>query len=616
MTLATGDHLGPYEIVSRVGVGGMGEVWRARDSRLDRSVAIKILPAEYAHDARVRLRFEREAKAISQLNHPHICTLHDFGSDRGIDYLVMELLDGESLADRIGRGPLPLGDVLRYGAQIAEALDRAHRAGIIHRDLKPANVMLTRSGVKLLDFGLAKASALEVGTDGVTQQKPLTAEGTIVGTFQYMAPEQLEGTDADARTDLWALGAVLYEMATGQRAFKGLSKTSLIAAIVSAEPQAITELQPLTPPALEHLIAKCLSKQPDDRWQSAHDVAEELRWIGEAGSRAGVAPTPRRTLRTTWILAGALLVAVGALGWLALRPRPRPDVLEVSIVPNGNSGLDYRSFPPALSPDGKLLVISARDAKGKRMLWLRSMASGTMQPLAGTENGYSPFWSPDGRFFGFGDGGSGQLKKYSVSGGEIGVLAEKTLGGWSWNRDGVILFGVDSPQAIRRIAATGGDTALVMSPSTVDAELIGWPRFLPDGNHFLFLALGDALARRHQAGLWLGTLDHSEPPHFLTAASSNAMYVEPGYLLYAREDVLYAQPFDARKLRLSSSNTLAIGPVQTREWSALFAATDSGLLLYQPPLPPPQTQLVLKDRKGETVRSVGAPGLHWAPRVS
>ena len=264
----------------------MGEVFQARDTRLDRSVAIKVLPAEFAQNAQFRLRFEREAKTISQLNHPNICTLHDVGDG----YLVMELLDGESLADRLARGPLPLKDVMRYGVEIASALDRAHRAGVVHRDLKPGNVMLTKSGAKLLDFGLAKSNAvIEITNDTATQHRPLTQEGTILGTFQYMAPEQLEGQEADARTDIFALGAVLYEMATGARAFDGKTRTSLIAAIVDRDPVPITSFQPLTPPALEHVISKCLAKDPDDRWQSAHDIAEELRWIKDAGSQAGLA---------------------------------------------------------------------------------------------------------------------------------------------------------------------------------------------------------------------------------------------------------------------------------------------------------------------------------------
>src|SRR5918994_5343192 len=284
MTIQVGSRLGPYEVVSRLGAGGRGGVWKARDTRLDRRVAIKILPAELAQDPQFKSRFEREAKTISQLNHPHICTLYDVGDD----FLVMELLEGETLADRLERGPLSLSEVLKYGAQIAEALDRAHRGGVVHRDLKPGNVMITRAGAKLLDFGLAKVTELEA-FDDVTVQKPLTQQGTILGTFQYMAPEQLEAAEADARTDIFALGALLYEMSTGQRAFIATSKASLIAAIVKDQSRPMSEIQPLTPPAFEHIVTTCLAKDPEDRWQSARDVSQELRWIAEGGSQVGVA---------------------------------------------------------------------------------------------------------------------------------------------------------------------------------------------------------------------------------------------------------------------------------------------------------------------------------------
>src|SRR5438552_1863598 len=328
MELAPGRRLGPYEISSPLGAGGMGEVYRARDTRLGRKVAIKILPAEFASDAHFRMRLEREARTISSLNHPNICTLYDIGHENGSDYLVMELLEGETLAERLTHGPLATDEVLRYGVEIAEALDRAHRQGIVHRDLKPGNVMLTKSGAKLLDFGLAKSGA-PVDLSGATQQKALTQEGTIVGTFQYMAPEQLEGSEADARTDIFALGALLYEMATGKRAFEGKNKTSLIAAIVSGRPTPVSQIQPLAPPALEHVIERCLEKDSADRWQSAHDIAEELKWIRSKGSQAGVAApiTARRKTRErlSWVITAALILAAAALTWgiIEIRKEPR-----------------------------------------------------------------------------------------------------------------------------------------------------------------------------------------------------------------------------------------------------------------------------------------------------
>jgi serine/threonine protein kinase len=352
MEINQGTQLGPYQIVKSIGAGGMGEVWQARDARLDRNVAIKILPRGLAHNAGLLERFEREAKAISSLNHPHICTLHDVGQTtldgqpEATHYLVMELIDGESLGDLLKKGPLPLQQVLEYGWQIASALDAAHRQGIIHRDLKPDNVMLTRAGAKLLDFGLAKATQeKQAPLDGLTsvetQARPLTQEGTILGTFQYMAPEQLEGLDADARTDIFALGALLYEMATGKRAFTGSNKTSLIASIVAAQPEPISVVTDMTPPALDHLVRRCLEKDPDDRWQSAHDVASQLQWISQAGSQAGV-PTTLTMRRKTreklaWTLAAAASIVAIALGVLQLT-QPQPDVrtIKAEILPNPN----------------------------------------------------------------------------------------------------------------------------------------------------------------------------------------------------------------------------------------------------------------------------------------
>src|SRR4051812_10015064 len=313
MQVTAGSRLGPYEIVAPIGAGGMGEVYKARDTRLDRSVAVKILPAAFADNAQLKLRFKREARTISQLTHPNICTLYDVGNERGVEYLVMELLEGDTLADRLARGPLPMRDVLRYGREIAAALDRAHRAGVVHRDLKPGNVMITKSGAKLLDFGLAKGGSIEISPDGATQQKSLTQEGTILGTFQYMAPEQLEGVEADARTDIFALGVLLYEMSTGRRAFDGKTKTSLIAAIVGKEPPPIREVQPLTPLAFEHVVAKCLAKDPDQRWQSASDVASELEWIGGATTAdQSAVQASRRKGRRTSLIAVLVLAAIAA----------------------------------------------------------------------------------------------------------------------------------------------------------------------------------------------------------------------------------------------------------------------------------------------------------------
>src|SRR6266404_1113257 len=317
MGVKTGTRFGPYEILSAIGAGGMGEVYRARDTRLDRIVAIKVLPTHLADRPELRERFEREARTIAGLNHPHICTLFDIGQQDGIDYLVMEYLEGETLAQRLQKGPLPLEQVLQYAIEIADALDKAHRKGVTHRDLKPGNIMLTKSGTKLLDFGLAKLKQ-QVAPANVqlsqipTANDPLTAPGMIVGTLQYMAQEQLEGREVDARTDIFAFGAVVYEMATGKRASEGKSQASLIAAILEREPPAMSSLQPMTPPALDRVVKKCLAKEPEKRWQAASDVCDELKWIAEGGSQVALAPTaPTKSIRT--LGRGALILGLGAL---------------------------------------------------------------------------------------------------------------------------------------------------------------------------------------------------------------------------------------------------------------------------------------------------------------
>ena len=612
MSASAGDRLGPYELVSRIGAGGMGEVWRARDTRLDRSVAVKILPSELSGNAQLRIRFEREARTISQLDHPHICSLFDVGEN----YLVMELLEGESLADRLLRGPLPLAEVTRYGAQIAHALDRAHRAGVVHRDLKPGNVVLTRAGAKLLDFGLAKSAAVDARPDDATQHKPLTSEGTIVGTFQYMAPEQLDGLEADARTDIFALGAVLYEMTTGKRAFEGKTRTSLIAAIVAGNPRPVSEFQPLTPPALEHLIAKCLCKDPDDRWQSAHDIAEELRWIEGAGSQAGVAALPARRKsreRLAWI--AALLACLAVAGWIAWRPRDTPAAIEAAITMEENSGIEYRSGPPALSPDGKSLVYAARGPQGRGMLWLRGLDRGPARAIEGTEGAFSPFWSPDGRFIGF-NAGDGSVRTVAAGGGQVDTLVRRTFGGWSWNRDNVILYVTLQPEAsVSSVPASGGPTSTLVRGPALGATLLAWPSFLPDGKHFLFLAKGAKLAQSGREGLWLATLDGREPPRFLLNADTNALFVQPGHLLFVREGTLRATAFDLDTLR-PSGEAVVIAPVQNYDFVAIFGASHNGVLLYERTGTTPMSELTLMNRKGEKLRRFGTPAYYWSPALS
>ncbi|MFZ1947410.1 MAG: serine/threonine-protein kinase, partial [bacterium] len=378
-SLTSGVLLSHYKIIDKIGAGGMGEVYRAQDTRLGRDVAIKVLSPHLASTPEVRARFEREARTISQLNHPQICTLHDVGRHEGMDYLVMELLEGETLAHRLERRPLQVQDVLALGAQIAEALDVAHRRGIIHRDLKPGNVMLTRAGVKLMDFGLARASVSPVAgaePDSPTMSRPLTEKGTIVGTFRYMAPEQLEGKEADARSDIWALGCVLYEIATGKPSFEGMSQASLIAAIMERDPRPIAELQPLTPPGLDRLVRQCLAKDPDERWQSAADVRRELEWIA-GGSSAAAMPAVRQRRRRLPAgilgLVGGVLVALMALVY-ALGPwsahRAEIGLVRFSITsPPG--AVMWTPAEPEVSRDGQLLAFTADDSSGTSRIYVR-----------------------------------------------------------------------------------------------------------------------------------------------------------------------------------------------------------------------------------------------------
>ncbi|MDP9362071.1 MAG: serine/threonine-protein kinase [Acidobacteriota bacterium] len=616
MEITSGHRLGPYEIVSRIGAGGMGEVFQARDTRLERSVAIKILPADFAHNEQLRSRFEREAKTISQLNHPHICTVHDVGQDNGISYLVMELLEGESLADRIARGPLPISEVLRYGVQISEALDRAHRAGIVHRDLKPGNVMLTRTGAKLLDFGLAKRSHIDIAPDGATQQKPLTQEGTILGTFQYMAPEQLEGLDADARTDIFALGAVLYEMATGVRAFDGSTKTSLIAAIVSQDPKPLAQIQPLTPPAFEHVVDRCLAKNADDRWQSAHDVAEQLRWISEAGSQAGVAAPvtarKRSRERLAWSVAAVLAVALAVVGWLysrAARDASRNFVWDVT-PPQGMrfNAVGDESGALVISPDGTMAVCSATNGSGSQ-LWLRALATGEMKPLPGTEGASFPFWSPDSKKIGFFT--RGWLKRVDVGGGApITICDAGASRGGSWARDGTIVFTPDTQTGLFRVPATGGKSVPVTKLEGGKQTTHRWPWLLPDGKHFLYLGANHQDPTGGENGIYVGSLD-GEPPKLLMQSTSNAVYTG-GYLLFNRDQTLMAQP-------MSESGVLTDEPAAIADnvlydagiWRGAFSVSDTGLLVYHTGHASVVSNLRWLDRSGKELARVGEEASYW-----
>src|SRR6267378_889664 len=399
MALANGTKLGPYEIVAPLGSGGMGEVYRARDTRLDRIVAVKILPSHLSDNSTLRQRFEQEAKAISSLNHPHICILHDVGHQDGTDFLVMEYLEGETLAKLLEKGPLPLAQVLKYGVEIADALDKAHRQGIIHRDLKPGNIMLTKSGAKLLDLGLAKAALpLAAGvtrTAAVTRTTPVTQRGTIVGTFQYMSPEQVEGKEVDGRSDIFSFGAVLYEMLTGRRAFQGKSNLSVASAVLEKDPEPISTVQPMTPPALDRAIRRCLAKDPEDRWQTARDLELELKWIAEAGSQMGASAlvVSHRNVRERVALPAAAALALIAIafviGYMLRAPKPPHPMqaVRLSAEIGVDASLDTSLGTSALlSPDGTRLALVAIGTDEKRRIYVRSLDALQATALSGTEN--------------------------------------------------------------------------------------------------------------------------------------------------------------------------------------------------------------------------------------
>jgi serine/threonine protein kinase/Tol biopolymer transport system component len=586
MPLPNGSKLGPYEILAPAGSGGMGEVYRARDTRLDRTVAIKILPGYLSEKPDAKQRFEREARAISSLQHPNICTLFDIGSQNGTDFLVMEYLEGETLADRLLKGPLPSEQVLKYGIEIAEGLEKAHRSGIIHRDLKPGNVMLTKGGAKLMDFGLAKASTA-APISGLTAtfatpeaSHPLTAAGMMVGTFQYMAPEQVEGKEADSRSDIFALGAVLYEMATGKRAFAGKSHASIVAAILAQEPQPISTVQPMSPPALDRVVKGCLAKDPDERWQTAHDVKLQLQWIAEGGSQAGVpAPVSKRrrlSQNVAWIAAAVCaLAAIGlAVPWIFRTSAPIHPMRLSILSPDGGS---FKPFDIAISPDGSKFAFAAVDAAGKTQLWVRPLESESAQPLAGTDGAQFPFWSPDSQTIGF--FADGKMKRLEASGGGLQVLADAPVPrGGSWNQDGIILFAPGAAGGLSRVSAAGGTVEQVTAlDSKKNEDSHRWPCFLPDGQHFVFLVRSGLTTGAAQLyGSSLGSKDKT----LIVDSGGRPGCAQPGYLLFVRGSNLMAQKFDQKSLKLSGDPTPVVEQLgRDYTFSAAYALSANGMMV-------------------------------------
>ena len=620
MPLPVGTKLGPYEIQAPLGAGGMGEVYRARDARLDRTVAVKILPSHLSSDADAKQRFEREAKIISSLNHPHICVLHDVGHQDGISYLVMECVEGETLAKRLERGSLPLEQVLKLGAQIADALDKAHRSGVVHRDLKPGNVMLTASGVKLLDFGLAKPTAplADSATRTATKEStPVTAEGTVVGTFQYMSPEQVEGKELDGRSDIFSFGSVLYEMLTGQRAFQGQSRLSVASAILEKEPAPISSIKPLTPLSLDRCVRRCLAKDPDERWQNAGDLADELRWIGSSSDTGIAKPsTPPRTKlreRIAWVLACAGIAGTVLLSYLHSRDAnsvSRKQVVASIAAPEKmrfNLAGDF-SGPVTVSPDGTKLVFSAGG-----FLWLRNLSEPGLRRLEGTQDGIFPFWSPDSRSIGF--GAEGVLRTVETSGGPpVAICDAPNMRGASWGPDGTILFSPNTRSGIFRVAATGGATTPVTQLGGGQVTTHRWPLFLPDGKHFLYLAADHIDPRGANTEIYLASLD-GKLNHPLLHSFNKAIYAS-GYLLYLRGTSLTAQPFDTKKLDFTGDPvSIAEGIIEDPSvWGGVFSASQNGVLTYAAGQFA-QSELRWYDRQGKVLGVVGN-GTYNAPRLS
>ena len=564
----------------------MGEVYKATDTRLNRTVAIKVLPPHWVRDPEMKQRFDREAQTIASLAHPHICTLHDIGSEhregqQPIDYLVMEHLEGQTLAKRLERGALPLDEALKVGIAIADALDFAHRAGIVHRDLKPANVMLTPTGPKLLDFGLAKTA--ETGRppsspSGLSPAPPplttparpsVTAQGVIVGTLQYMAPEQIEGAQADARSDIFAFGAIFHEMVTGTRAFEGKNRALLIAAIATLELDPLSKTQRAAPPVLDHVAQRCLAKDPEERWQTAHDLTVQLRWIA-GGGVASAAPVTdaRRDKRTSLFVAAALvLLAITATpAVLYLRGSQAAEAFQFRVPVAGLSEADI-----ALSPDGQMIALVARpNTTESSSLFVRLVGATTFRKLAGTDDATLPFWSPDSRTIAFAAGG--RLKRVDASGGAPKDLGEAPgFTGGTWNPDNVILFG--SAKGLFRVSE-GAATEQITSVEKPEAGHF-WPSFLPDGRRFVYLAWSDdALSRAVFVGS-LGSKDKIK----LMSADSNVVSV-PGYLIFHREATLFAQPFDGQGVTgdpMHVADRLAVSSANGR---GHFAVSQNGVLLY------------------------------------
>ena len=639
MALEPGTTLGPYQIDAPLGAGGMGEVYKATDTRLDRTVAIKVLPEHVAADPDLKQRFEREARTVAALNHPHICTLFDIGREGETDFLVMEYLDGETVAQRLEKGALPLDQALQIAIEIADALDKAHRQGIVHRDLKPGNIMLTKAGAKLLDFGLAKLR--KPGTvdatgfsAAATQTEPLTARGMILGTLPYMAPEQVQGKDTDARTDLFAFGAIVYEMVTGRRVFTGDNQASLIAAILETQPPPLSTLDPVTPPALDHLVMRCLAKDADDRWQTARDLHEQLAWIRTGGSEpggdglaSGVAQSAyRRTL--LWALTTLVVgsVVTGAVVWTARPVTPaHPARFVMATPPDGPvcAGTGCDGLALAISPDGRLIVYQVRESADAAnwQLWVRQLDQLEATPIRGTEGAVTPFFSPDGEWLAFRDARDDTLKRVPVLGGSPVTIAafDADARSLSWGSDDSIVFsnrGQTRGAGLSRVPAVGGEPVVLTTPDPEQGETDHWwPQALPGGETVLFTAWAGSDAASRIAAVSVETGDVT----YLDLRGTHPQFTPTGHLVYGVNGTLWAAGFDPNRLEVTSSPVPVVENVTVQESGTAnfgFAATGSLVYLSDEEGGGIARTLVWVDRQGREEPLGLPPQQYEFPRVS
>ncbi len=619
MTLSAGTRLGPYEILSAIGAGGMGEVYRAKDSRLGREVAVKVLPAALSKDPERLRRFEQEARAAGTLNHPSITAVYDIGWHEDSLFVVSELLEGETLRSRLVSGPLPPRKAAEYALQIARGLAAAHEKGIVHRDLKPENLFVTNDGrVKILDFGLAKLTQPEGASASATNLPtvtPGTDAGTVLGTLGYMSPEQVRGKTADARSDIFSFGAILYEMLSGRRAFHADTAADTISAILTREPPDLSETNRRIPEALDRIVRHCLEKNPESRFHSASDIAFDLEAVSALPGEAVAAPLVHRRLRK-WLPAALAAVTALAVGlWWGRQSKvpvaaARP-VRSMVLLPEG---VTFGCM--AISSDGTRLAFSGLDAQGRRGLWIRNLESFEVQPLVGAEGGTLPFWSPDDRSVGF--FAAGKLKRIEIAGGPALALADSDGVGGTWGPNGDILFS-EATGAILRIPSSGGKVASVTKPGGAQSSH-RYPQFLPDGRHFLYLALNLAGSPEEESNqVRVATLDPGED-HAVMRAYSRTVYSQ-GHLLYLRgatySGPLMAQPFDLGRLEARGEPTTVADRVSVFGDYYLFGnfgASENGVLVYD------SEQLLARflwfDRAGRQIGEFGEPAVFGNPRIS